>query len=94
MNLKHQWRQRTLNDLTKEEFEIYEWEDSKDPNKTEINIMVKNSNEASDLILQILKNQESIKAIREYLDIMEKEPEGYIKLSEVYHSIRRMLNDE
>ena len=43
---------------------------------------------------QILSNQESIKSIREYLNIMENEPEGYILISEVYHSIRRMLNDE
>ena len=43
---------------------------------------------------QLLSNQESIIQIREYLAVMENEPEGYIKISEVYHSIRRMLNDE
>ena len=38
--------------------------------------------------------QESIKSIREYLAVMSNEPEGYILISEVYHSIRKMLNDE
>ena len=32
--------------------------------------------------------------LREYLKVMEKEPDGYIKLSEVYHHLRRILNDE
>lgn len=32
--------------------------------------------------------------IREWLDILSKEPDGYIKISEVYHSIRRMIGDE
>jgi len=42
----------------------------------------------------ILKNQESIKSIREWLDTLKDEPDCYIKGSEVYHSIRRMINDE
>ena len=46
------------------------------------------------MIRIILKHQESIRSIREYLAVMENEPEGYIKMSEVYHSIRKMLNDE
>lgn len=47
-----------------------------------------------DVKRKILSNQESIKTIREYLSTMKDEPEGYIKMSEVYHSIRRMINDE
>ena len=37
---------------------------------------------------------EAISHIREWLEVMRTEPEGYIKLSEVYHSLRRMLGDE
>ena len=40
------------------------------------------------------KSTESINHIREWLSIMENEPEGYIKISEVYHTIRRMIGDE
>ena len=43
---------------------------------------------------QILYNSEIIKHIREYLKVMKDEPEGYIKLSKVYHDLRRMLGDE
>jgi len=32
--------------------------------------------------------------LREYLDIMANEPDGYIRISEVYHHIRRILGDE
>ena len=42
---------------------------------------------------EILSNQESIKAIREYLDIMKDEPDAYIKLSKVYNDLRRMIGD-
>ena len=42
----------------------------------------------------ILNNQESVEHIREWVDIMKDEPEEWIKLSEVYHSLRRMLGDE
>ena len=42
----------------------------------------------------IISNQESIKAIREYLDIMKDEPDAYIKLSKVYNDLRRMIGDE
>lgn len=38
--------------------------------------------------------EESIIQIREYLEVMKNEPEGYILMSKVYHSIRRMLGDE
>ncbi len=37
---------------------------------------------------------EIIKHIREYLKVMESEPEGYIRLSRVYHDLKRMLGDE
>ena len=37
---------------------------------------------------------EELDHIREWLSIMENEPEGYIKISEVYHTIRRMIGDE
>lgn len=40
------------------------------------------------------RNEEAIKHIREYLEVMRNEPEGFIKLSEVYSSIKRMLPDE
>ena len=39
-------------------------------------------------------NEETIKAIREWVDIMKDEPPEYIQLSEVYHRLRRMLGDE
>jgi len=32
--------------------------------------------------------------LREYLSVMKDEPEGYIKLSKIYHDLRRMLGDE
>ena len=32
--------------------------------------------------------------LRDWLEVMADEPEGYIKISEVYHSIRRMIGDE
>ena len=40
------------------------------------------------------KNEEALFHIREWVDIMRDEPEEWIKLSEVYHSLRRMLGDE
>jgi len=42
----------------------------------------------------ITKEQEIIFHIREYLSVMKDEPEGYIKLSKVYHDLRMMLGDE
>jgi CRISPR/Cas system-associated endonuclease Cas3-HD len=45
-------------------------------------------------IEKAINNHNTIEAIREYLEIMSNEPEGYIKMSEVYHSIRRILGDE
>ena len=39
-------------------------------------------------------DSEAIAHIREWVDIMKDEPEEWIKLSEVYHSLRRMLGDE
>ncbi len=39
-------------------------------------------------------NAEAIKNIREYLEVMANEPDGYIRMSEVYHTIRRILGDE
>ncbi len=48
----------------------------------------------NELIPNYDKYEESIKAIREWVDIMRDEPEEWIKLSEVYHSLRRMLGDE
>ena len=56
-------------------------------------LMKANSEVVQDNI-SITQEHESIKSIREYLSTMEGEPEGYIKLSEVYHSIRRMIGDE
>ena len=41
-----------------------------------------------------VNEHESIAHIREWVDIMKDEPEEWIKLSEVYHSLRRMLGDE
>jgi len=32
--------------------------------------------------------------LREYLKVMESEPDEYILLSTVYHHLRRMLGDE
>ncbi len=46
------------------------------------------------IIDQILNNQESIEAIRDWISVMRDEPESLMKLSEVYHSLRRMLGDE
>ena len=43
---------------------------------------------------QILQDNESLAHIREWVDIMKDEPEEWIKLSEVYHSLKRMLGDE
>ena len=43
---------------------------------------------------KVIDNTETIAAIREWVDIMKDEPEEWIKLSEVYHSLRRMLGDE
>jgi len=42
----------------------------------------------------ILKQTEIINHIREYVDVMRDEPEELIKLSRVYHDLRRMLGDE
>lgn len=47
-------------EIKKEDIEIYEWDDSKDPNKTELNIMVKDSNKAEQLKSQILQNQKLV----------------------------------
>ena len=41
-----------------------------------------------------MKSDEIILHIREYVKIMEDEPEEYILLSTVYHNLRRMLGDE
>jgi len=32
--------------------------------------------------------------LREYLSVMEKEPDAYIKLSTIYHNLKRILGDE
>jgi len=32
--------------------------------------------------------------LREYVEILADEPDGYIKLSQVYHHLRRILGDE
>lgn len=37
---------------------------------------------------------EELDHIREWLEVMADEPEGYIEISEVYHAIRRMIGDE
>ena len=52
------------------------------------------ANEPEQMKNYLLSNQESIIQIREYLAVMENEPEGYIKISEVYYSLHRMIGDE
>jgi len=47
-----------------------------------------------DFATRTVREHEAIKHIREYIDMMENEPEGWIKLSEVYQAIKRMLPDE
>ena len=32
--------------------------------------------------------------IREYLDVMKDEPDEWIKVSQIYHDLKRMLGDE
>jgi len=44
--------------------------------------------------LCLILQSELERHLREYLDIMANEPDGYIKISEVYHHIRRILGDE
>ncbi len=39
-------------------------------------------------------DKEIVYHLREYVDVMEHEPESWIKLSEVYHSLKRILGDE
>lgn len=38
--------------------------------------------------------EEALTHIKEYLSVMESEPDEYIKLSEVFQSIKRCLGDE
>ena len=42
----------------------------------------------------ITEDGEKLRHIREWLKVMESEPEEYILLSTVYHNLRRMLGDE
>ena len=44
--------------------------------------------------LTIRENIEIVEHIREYVDIMKDEPEEWIKLSTVYHHLKRILGDE
>jgi len=41
-----------------------------------------------------MTDKETVEHIREYLNVMKDEPESWIKMSEVYHSLKRMLGDE
>ena len=41
-----------------------------------------------------LQCRESITALKEYMKVMETEPDEYIKLSEVWHHLRRIAGDE
>jgi len=43
---------------------------------------------------KILRNQDAINHIREYLEVIKDEPDHWIKLSRVYHDLRRELGDE
>ena len=40
------------------------------------------------------KNREIVKHIRDYRESMRTEPEQWMKMSEVYHAIGRILGDE
>ena len=51
--------------LTEDDIYIYEWEDSEDPNKTELCILVKDSKTAKELKQQILENQEIVERLRD-----------------------------
>ena len=57
------------------------------------NLMQANSEVVQDNI-SITQEHQSIVSIREWLNIMKDEPKGLIELTEVYHSIRRMIGDE
>ena len=57
-------------------------------------VQIRKPTNTPDLFNIILKNQESIRAIREWIEVMSGEPEGWIRMTEVYHSIRRMTGDE
>ena len=48
----------------------------------------------SNYTLEDMENQESIEHIREWISIMEHEPDAFILLSEVYKAIKEMLPDE
>ena len=43
---------------------------------------------------RLVETDEIIKHLREYLKVMKDEPEGYIKLSKMYHDLKRILGDE
>ena len=43
---------------------------------------------------QIDLNDEALKHIREWLEVMSQEPNDWMRMSEVYHSLRRMIGDE
>jgi len=43
---------------------------------------------------EITRQDEIIKHITEYLNVMKDEPDEYILLSKVYHDLRRILGDE
>ena len=46
------------------------------------------------IVEDYMKCYDSVLHLREYIEIMSDEPDCYIKASEVYHSIRRMIGDE
>jgi len=35
-----------------------------------------------------------VRFLRDYVDILADEPDGYIKISVIYHHLRRILGDE
>ena len=34
------------------------------------------------------------RALREYLSVMESEPDAWVKISKIYHDLKRVLGDE
>jgi len=40
------------------------------------------------------RNEKALLYVRDYVFVMRDEPEEFIRLSEVYHTLRSMLGDE
>ena len=47
-----------------------------------------------DFSMMSTKEEEIVNHIREYLKVMEDEPDEYILLSRVYHDLKRILGEE